>query len=139
MAGTYEPIILRVEDLPDDAVVIVRAGVLGSETVRRTADDSKVDYGFYGVSVEAALDTDWEELCRTSSRIAGIYKKVRLSTAGRIRGAGFPLLPTQDRPHYDIVLADLTERTVDRLIAAFDEPVVNPGKDVKLGNEEYPQ
>lgn len=139
MARTHEPIVLRREELPDEAVVIVRGGLMAAETVRRTAAGSHDTYGFLGVSVEAALDVDWEELCRTSPRIAGRYPKVRLSTAGRVRGAGFPLLPTDDRPHYDVVLPDLGDGTVNRLIGSFGDPIDSPGRPGRAQVEEYPQ
>lgn len=138
MSGTCEPIVLRREELPDEAVVIVRGGVLGAETIRHTAGRNQERFGFFGVSIEAALDVTWEELCRTSPRIAGRYSQVRLSTAGRVRRAGFALLATSSRPHYDIALADLEDDTVERLIGAFDDPIESPGKDVEPG-EEYPR
>ncbi len=135
--STHLPIVLRDEDLPADAVVIVRGGVLGLEATRLGAQDNYNVCGYFAISVEAALDATWEELCRTSPRIAGRYNKVRLSTAGRIRSAGFPLLPTEDRPHYDIVLADVADATIERLVAAFDEPVENPGNALRPGQGEY--
>lgn len=45
---------------------------------------------------------------------------------GRVRAAGFALLPTLDRPHYDVVLPDLRDRTLERQESAFDEPQANP-------------
>jgi hypothetical protein len=56
------------------------------------------------------------------------YGKVRLSTVGRLRAAGFALLPTLRRPHYDVVLPDITDLTLDRLDGAFDAPIPNPGR-----------
>lgn len=125
---SYRPIALRVEEVPDDAVNIVRGGALTVDTAERAALRNRRIFGFLGLSVEAALDAGWETVCRVSPRLAGRYGTVRLSSAGRLRGAGFPLFPTGDRPHYDVVLADLTAATVARLPASFDEPVENPGK-----------
>jgi hypothetical protein len=53
---------------------------------------------------------------------------VRLSTFGRVRAAGFALLAIFDRPHFTLVLADLSELTLTRLDRCFDDPIPNPGK-----------
>jgi hypothetical protein len=80
------------------------------------------------VSVEAVLEGSVEETCRTSPRIGDRYGQVRLSTAGRLRTAGFVLLATFDRPHFDIALPDLSDAVVARLDECFDPPIPNPGK-----------
>ncbi|MGH9230663.1 MAG: hypothetical protein ACRD07_18375, partial [Acidimicrobiales bacterium] len=46
---------------------------------------------------------------------------MRLSTFGRVRGADFTLLATFDRPHFTLVLADLSELTLTRLDRCFDD------------------
>lgn len=43
-------------------------------------------------------------------------------------GEGFALLATGDAPHYDIVLPDLRQSTLDRLVGCFDDPEPNPGR-----------
>ena len=73
-----------------------------------------------------ALDASLDELCEAEPTLAR-YGKVRLSTAGRLRAAGFALLPTLARPHYDIVLPDLAQATLARLEGSFDAPI--PGRD----------
>ena len=74
-----------------------------------------------------ALDADVVELCAAEPYLVR-YGKVRLSTVGRLRSGGFPLLPTLDRPHYDIVLPDLDDATLQRLEGCFDLAVPNPGR-----------
>jgi len=78
------------------------------------------------VSVERVIDTTMQEACR-GERIAG-YGRIRLSTFGRVRGAGFALLASFDHPHFTVVLADLSELTLARLDRCFDEPIPNPGR-----------
>ena len=119
---------IRGEEPPDDTVVIIRAGVMASESVRRTARDAFEDFGLYLVSVEAVLEGTIETTCRTSPRIGDLYGKIRLSTAGRLRGAGFVLLATFNRPHYDVALPELTDAVIDRLDGCFDAAVPNPGR-----------
>ncbi len=55
---------LRREHPPDDAVVVVRAGVMTPARVVDTATDAFEDFGDYTVSVEAAIDVSVDELCR---------------------------------------------------------------------------
>ena len=76
---------------------------------------------------ETALDAAVDDLCAAEPFLVW-YGKVRFSTVGRIRSEGFPLIPTLDRPHYDIVLPDLHPPTVERLDRCFDPPVPNPGR-----------
>ena len=96
---------------------------LGVRTVE--GNRSFDDFGFFGVSVSLALDAAVEDLCSCDPRISR-YGKVRLSTVGRLRVLGFALLPTLARPHYDVVLPDLTDETLDRLELAFDLAITRP-------------
>lgn len=81
------------------------------------------------MSVEAVLDgATVTDTCRDSPRIGERYGQVRLSTAGRVRSAGLALLATFNRPHFDIVLPDLSAPTLERLAACFDAPINNPGR-----------
>ena len=73
----------------------------------------------YGISVEGVIDRSVLDACRGSERIAG-YRRIRLSTFGRLRGGGFALLATFDHPHFTVVLADLSDVTVARFARAFD-------------------
>ena len=62
---------LRDEAPPDDAVVVIRGGLhsLDAEKVIQVCEDSFVDFGFYGLSVFAALDGDVEALCLRLDRL----------------------------------------------------------------------
>ena len=108
--------------------MLVRAGVMAEDVIRRTAQDSFEDFGVYTVSVEAVLEGTVEETCRSSPRIGARYGQVRISTVGRIRHTGFPLIATFERPHFDIVLPDLADGTIARLEGCFDPPIPNPGR-----------
>lgn len=120
------PIVLRPEEPPDDAVVVVRGGQMTSEFVHRSATAAHDELGIYALSVFLALDDPLDELCAREPFLAR-YGKVRFSTVGALREAGFPLIPTLDRPHYDIVLPDLQPSTLERLDGCFEPPVPNPG------------
>jgi hypothetical protein len=118
-------LVLRGESPPDDAVVVVRGGEMNSAFVRASAQDSFDDFGIFTISVSLTLDMPVEELCVTDRRLTR-YGQVRLSTVGRLRVLGFALLPTLARPHYDVVLPDLANDTLDRLELGFDPPIPRP-------------
>lgn len=120
------PLPLRSDVPPDDATVVLRAGVMSEPSVRRAAERSFALYAVYGISVEGVIDTTVQEACR-GDRVVG-YRQVRLSTFGRVRAAGFALLATFDHPHFTLVLADLSELTIARLNRCFDAPIPNPGR-----------
>jgi hypothetical protein len=122
-------VVLRGEEPPDDVTVVVRGGEngLGAEVVRRSASRNLKALGFLGLSVYLAVDQSVEALCSDTDELRR-YGQVRTSTVRRVHAAGFALLATGDRPHFDIVLPDLAEPTLERLAAAFDPPERNPGR-----------
>jgi hypothetical protein len=106
----------------------VRGGVLATDSIIRTASTSFERHGFFSLSVFAAIDMSVAELIeRTPELSPQRYKRVRLSTVGRLHAAGFALLATLDWPHYDVVLPDLEPTTLDRLTGCFGEPIEHPG------------
>lgn len=115
---------LRAEQPPDDAAVVLRGGMLAADGVRRSAERTFDAYAIYGLSVEGVIDRTVLDACR-GERVAG-YRQIRLSTFGRLRGAGFALLASFDHPHFTVVLPDLSELTVARLGSCFDDPIPNP-------------
>ncbi len=120
------PLPLRPEVPPDSASVVLRAGVMSADNVARAAERTFALYAVHGISVEGVIDSTVQEACR-GERIAS-YRRVRLSTFGRVREAGFALLATFDHPHFTLVLADLSELTLARLDHCFDDPIPNPGR-----------
>ncbi len=127
VALVQRPLQLRAEQPPDDAVVVIRGGVLHPTGIERAATRSFRLLGVLGLSVEAAIGTSVLEACRHSERLAP-YAHVQLSSFGRLRVAGFVLLATFDHPHFTLALPDLSELTVARLLGCFDGPVPNPGR-----------
>lgn len=117
---------LRSEVPPDDAIIVLRAGVMSVDNVTRSAERTFAIYAVYGVSVEGVIDSTVQDACR-GDRVSS-YRRVRLSTFGRVREAGFALLATFDHPHFTLVLADLSELTMARLDRCFDAPIPNPGR-----------
>ena len=118
---------LRGEEPPEPTVVIVRGGEMVPDHVRRTAIRAFEEFGFYGVSVFAALDIDIAQLCAREPQLSR-YGKIRLSTVGRLRQERFALIPTLHRPHFDLVLPDVSTDTLGRLEGVFDVPIPNPAR-----------
>lgn len=121
-----KPLVLRNEEPPDDNVLVVRGGEMNTEDVRRTAASALEEMGAHVVSTYATLDQGLDELCRHRSLFR--YRKIRTSTFGRLRAAGFPVLPTQARPHFDVLLSDIGDAALRRLGSCFDPPVPNPAR-----------
>lgn len=111
---------------PADEVVVVRAGVLDRADARRAARRAHGETGILALSVFAALDHGVDQLCRDDPDLSR-YRQIRTTTFGRLRQAGLAVLPTFGRPHYDIVLADIEDNTMDRLERSFGAATPNPG------------
>ena len=93
------PIVLRDEDPPDDAAVVVRGGLLSPESVQRTVERCRREYGFLGLSVYGAIGITVAQLVATVPQVGPIrYRQLRLSTFGLVRAAGFAAWPTNRFP-----------------------------------------
>lgn len=119
------PLPMRRDQPPDDTAVVIRAGVMSTAVVRRSAERTFDAFGVFGISVAGVIGETVLQACRNSNAISA-YRQIRLSTFGRLRGAGFALLATFDHPHFTIVLPDLSEITLARLDRCFDDPIPNP-------------
>jgi hypothetical protein len=58
------------------------------------------------------------KVCRTSERLA--IARSACPPSAEVRGAGFALLATLDHPHFTLVLADLSELTINPLVTLPD-------------------
>ncbi len=113
--------LIRDEQPPDDAVVVIRGGLhsLDLARIRETAEDSLADVGFYGLSVFAAYDGDVRALCERIQRLRspGVIWVARVAD---LRANGFELVATDAAPHFDVVLPDLAAGTIAMLIWCFE-------------------
>lgn len=119
---------IRKDRPPGDEVLVVRGGLhsLDVDKVREQCEDSKADFGFYGLSVFAALDGDVLGLCRTVHRLSS-PGTIWLASCGDLRRHGMTLLATDAAPHFDVVLPDVTPGTIETLVACFTS-ISNPAK-----------
>ena len=72
-----------------------------------------------GISVEGAIGVSVLGACRSSERL-GRYCHVQLSSFGRLRSSGFALLATFESPQFRVVLPELSDLTLAKLLGCFD-------------------
>ncbi|HMC43134.1 MAG TPA: hypothetical protein VKI20_09000 [Acidimicrobiales bacterium] len=117
------PLRRRRERLADDALVVVRGGVLSEADLARDALRTFRRFGEYGVSVLAApTPGDLDQLERTVLRR---FETVTVMMAGTIRSAGLELVPTFRSPHYTVLLPEL-QADAERLARCDNELQRNP-------------
>src|SRR6266540_931185 len=102
---------VRGEDPPDDAVLVLRGGPLTAAKLLEHALREQRRFSYRlpmpSVSVDATVggwtvDTILERRLWTRTSYAA-------TTVGRLRQAGYVLLPTFDVPHYDLLLPAASE------------------------------
>ena len=94
----------------------------------RSAEDEHEESGIYGLSVWAA---NGKSLAELTSDCEMRNARVRKTTAGRIRHAGFQLLKTEplDDDHYNVDLGtNPSTEVIARLVDVFDPPEPNPAR-----------
>jgi hypothetical protein len=93
--------------------------------LRKNAQTTLRTMNRLGISAVYAEDMPVEELVAHLAVAQGI-KWIRTSTAERVRVAGFSLEPTLRPWHCTIWLPDPEDRTLMRLVEAFDAAERNP-------------
>ena len=105
---------LRREEVLDDALVVVRGGLLDPARLKRDATLTFRRFGEYGVSVLAAADeAALDVIAGTTLQREPVLTLMRMGT---LRTAGLEVRPTFRRPHFTVVLPDL-DADVARLVA----------------------
>lgn len=105
---------VRREEVPDDALVVVRGGLLDPERLTRDATLTFRRFGEYGISVLAAADeAALDVIAATTLQREPVLTLMRV---GALRTAGLEVRPTFRRPHFTVMLPDL-DADVARLVA----------------------
>ncbi len=120
------PIILRDADVPA-LLSVVRLGstTLADKHLVRSCEESYGRWGIWGFSVLEVPGGDYQLLARLRPIVAG--RRFLLEADGReLIGAGFPLLPTLDRPHWTVALSEATAEQFSRVRPLFRGPIQNP-------------
>ncbi len=115
---------LRNESPPDDAVVVIRGGLMMLESLRKSAEVSQKETGLYLISVFLSHEPNINAVC--SRPELKRYKLIRTSHVGELRRTGFLLLATFQNPHYDVALPNLVDETLVNLIKCFSPATSNP-------------
>ena len=110
--------------LPDDSVV-VRGGLMLLTDLVLSAQSHFDTKGFYALSVYSTPGRAVDEIA------VGVplrHSKIRVSTVGRVRSAGYDVVSSQGPPgHADLVLpAPPTDHDWSTLDRVFDPPQLNP-------------
>ena len=98
---------------------------MARSSIEEAASRTRERYGMLGISVEGAIDIGVAEACRTSRRLQQLGM-IRLSTFGRVRGAGFALLADLRPSALHPAVARLSEVTLARIDRCFDDTIPNP-------------
>jgi len=120
---------VRDEDSPDDGILVVRAGPLTAvkfleHAIRQQRDYSYRDKAMASISV-AAAGVGWpvDRILRERLWSRSTYAT---TTVGTVRGAGYELLATHSRPHYDILLPSATIEAASTLLSLSGAGTTNP-------------
>jgi hypothetical protein len=121
-------VLLRPEQVPRGATIVVRGGSDTRDKLRRHAQRTARAWSLdgqplLGISVFAVLDMPLEDLlCRRFANFRSIY----LPTVALLADYGFELLPTGQRPHYTVRLRRADAPELDLLLAALGDLRPNP-------------
>ena len=115
---------LRNESPPDDAVVVIRGGLMMLDSLRKSAEASHKETGLYLISVFLSHEQNFKAIC--SRPELRRYKSIRTSHVGELRRTGFLLLATFRNPHYDVALPNLVDETLINLVKCFSPATSNP-------------
>lgn len=118
----YAEVTIRLELPPDDVILIVRGGERGllAEKVRDDAERSRAIMGILGISVQSSMPGETLADMWSRSRVLRGRDVVWWSTVGRLRYAGFPVLPTgRDERHFTVVLAHLEDASLGMMGELF--------------------
>jgi len=106
-----QPLPIRRDEPPDDAVVVIRAGVMDRLGLEESAIPVLRRIRRPRHLGGSAIHTPVATACRTSRHLLR-YRHVRLSTFGRLRASGFAVVATSAHPHVTLTLPDLSELTI---------------------------
>lgn len=114
---------VRAEQLADDALLVVRGGLLEFASLRADALAAAARFGAPGISVFAApTASDLDDLARER---LDRFEVVTVMTAGAIRSAGLELLPTFRRPRYTVLLPG-PDAGLRALLGCENRVIANP-------------
>lgn len=121
-----EPLVLR-DSHAFSSLALVRLGsvTLSDEKLDEQCSRSFARWGLHGFSVLEVPGGDWQLLIRLRPVVA--TRRLAFTVeAGALHDAGFPLLATEDHPHWTVVLSEPSPKQFARLRSLFRGPQQNP-------------
>lgn len=122
-----EPLV-RDEEPPDDAVVVIRGGPIAAAKIVEHALRQEAVFTYRGepmiaISVDLTIN-GWtvERILRERMWSRSSYAT---STVGELRTAGYELLATSTAPHYSVILPSTTEEDAGSFLAHFGPTLQN--------------
>lgn len=120
---------LRDEEPPDDSVFVLRGGPLTVEKLLEHARREEQRFSYRGVPM-ASVSVDgtvggWTVEAILRERLWS-RTSYAATTAGRLREAGYVLLPTFGAPHFDLLLPATTNDAAGTLVSLFGPAERNP-------------
>ena len=121
-----EPLVLRDQPVPD-VLVLIRLGskTLADDHLRRSCELCHGRWGFWGFSVFEVPGGDYGALVQARPFVA--HRRLLFVADGPdLVSAGFSVLPTEEAPHWSVVLSEPTPLQFARVRRHFRGPVENP-------------
>jgi hypothetical protein len=122
-----EPLI-RAEEPPSDAVVVIRGGPITVAKIVEHAARQQAVFTYRGepmVAISVDLTIEGWSLERILGERMWSRSRYSITTAGALRSAGYELVPTSKAPHYSVVLPEASARSAVDLLAHFGPTLVN--------------
>ena len=114
-----------IQAMLDDEALVVRGGLMKLVTTRISVDTCLARRGYYGLSFFGDNDLSLDEIVDLGPIE---HAMVRVSTAGRVRQAGYEPERTGTYPHLTVRFdISPTDDELVELAAAFDSAIPNPG------------
>lgn len=121
-----KPIVLRGEAVPA-RLVVLRMGVstLTDEALAFACSNAYDEWALHAFAVLELPDGDWDQLARVMPIVRRRPKALEASGPELLQ-AGFPLLPTNSRLHWSVVLSEPTPEQFARIRQQFHGPIDIP-------------
>lgn len=122
----FQPLILRESSIPE-VLILVRLGsnTLTETHLSRACEECYGQWGIWGFSVFEVPRGDYSQLARLRPLIAE-RRMFWQANGNDLIGAGFPILPTLDFPHWTVVVSEPTSSQFDKVRRIFTGPIENP-------------
>lgn len=130
MPGSGQPIepLIRTEEAPADAVVVIRGGPIAAAKIVEHALRQQAVFTYRGEPM-IAISVDLTIRGWTVERILRerMWSRSRYATTtvGELRTAGYELLATSTAPHYSVILPNTTEATAAQFLSHFGPTLQN--------------